>query len=193
MKKHLLLTLSVAACLGACAGNNNSASNGSAPEPAEQQSPAGFKKAANPDEVITDALFMDAKGKIAKIEESVKRGLYNPITVYTFDDQGHLVSTELLDSDAGNSGIKVERDASGRPVKLIYDVEDDMGEPQQDTVSFIYDNNNRLIKENHESFDASWTTTYTRDNSGKIIEMRVDDPFGGNYKNSLSYLSLIPI
>lgn len=179
MKSYLLLAMALLLNISACAGNSSGNANDSAAVAATDNK--------NQPEVITDAICMDAKGEISKIEETVKQGLYEATTVYTFNNKGELISSELLDSDAGNDGLKMERDANGMPTKMILKVFDDMGEEEEYSISFSYDNAHRLIKEGHENFDSSWTTTYTRDSDGNIILMTVNDPFGGTQKSTITY------
>lgn len=187
MKVNLFFAASLLVGLTACGANGNSEKGDSTAVKDAESEIAPSPSTTGRQEVITDAICMDAKGEIKKIEETVKQGLYEATTVYTFNDQGQLVSSELQDSDAGNAGLSVVRDEQGGPTKLILKVYDEMDELQDYTISFSYDDAHRLTKERHENYDASWTTTYTRDADGHITAETVKDPFGGVQKSTITY------
>ncbi len=181
MKTKFIFMICVAACLGFCACSGNS--KGGTPENDGQTTAAAPEEEA----IITDAICMDAKGNISKIEETIEEGLFGSTTIYTFDEQGHLISREQLDCDDCNPDFELKRDSLSRPILLTLKETDDMGEEQNYCISFTYDSDNLLIKEEHGNEYADWTTNYTRDNEGKIIEMKVEDSLNETSTQSVTY------
>lgn len=192
MKINILYCIVLAAGLTGCSGNTKTiASDGSVDtmltESTEDASGIANSGTESQPVIISDALCLDVRGKISKLEETVKNGLYEGITVYEFDDNGHLTKSYMKDSGVTNDDMKVSRNPQGIPTKLTMKVEDEMGDEQEYTISFAYDDQLRLVREQHENYDSSWTTEYNRDKDGKVTSMTVKDSFGGSEKSTFTY------
>ena len=175
MKMKIFYAAGALLLLSACGGKSGESADSTT---AGESDDAAIEEM--PQEKVTDLVCLDAHGDIERLVETVKENLYESNTTFLFDEEGHLVAIN-------GEKVGMERDDNGMPVRLTINTSDDMGEPQQTYISFLYDDNNRLMTEKHEEYDASWNVIYTRDDSGRQTGMEINDGVGNRESYTFSY------
>ncbi|MDE7413109.1 MAG: hypothetical protein K2N05_04870 [Muribaculaceae bacterium] len=137
-------------------------------------------------EVYSDALILNAKGKVEQLVETfyTSSGEKHGSNTYLFDSKGNLMSVN-------GYKVKIRRDKEGRIKNLRYeeDVFEEDGEFGYMDFTYYYDKKGLVEKYDEDTGYSSGSYKNYHDKTGRVIKRRYDDVMGGGETMKFSYPS----